>query len=67
MAETVLATAATAITYSGFEGIENKEFYARNVLQPLREEHILDQFFEKIKYRRNKQLRYSMQIRNCNY
>lgn len=53
MAETVLATAATAITYSGFEGIEDKEFYARNVLQPLREEHILDQFFEKITMPRN--------------
>ena len=53
MAETVLATEATAITYSGFEGIEDKEFYARNVLQPLREEHILDQFFEKITMPRN--------------
>lgn len=53
MAETVLATAATAITYSGFEGIEDKEFYARNVLQPLRDEHILDQFFEKITMPRN--------------
>lgn len=53
MAETVLATAATAITYSGFEGIEGKEFYARNVLQPLRDEHILDQFFEKITMPRN--------------
>lgn len=53
MAETVLATAATAITYSGFEGIEGKEFFARNVLQPLRDEHILDQFFEKITMPRN--------------
>lgn len=53
MADTVLATAATAITYSGFEGIEDKEFYARSVLQPLRDEHILDQFFEKITMPRN--------------
>lgn len=52
MAET-LATAANAITYSGFEEIEGKEFFARNVLQPLREEHILDQFFEKITMPRN--------------
>lgn len=50
---TELATTANAITYSGFEGIEGKEFYARNVLQPLRDEHILDQFFEQITMPRN--------------
>lgn len=54
-----LATQETAITYSGFEGIEGKEFYARNVLQPLREEHILDQFFEQITMPKNHGKTYS--------
>ena len=54
-----LATQDTAITYSGFEGIEGKEFYARNVLQPLREEHILDQFFEQITMPKNHGKTYS--------
>lgn len=54
-----LATTDTAIMYSGFEGLEGKEFYARNVMQPLRDEHILDQFFEQITMPRNHGKTYS--------
>lgn len=47
MATTNLATATQAVTFNGFKSIEDKEFYERALIQPSRDEHILDQFTEK--------------------
>ena len=42
-----MATSTQAVTFGGFKDIEEKQFYERTLLQPSREEHVLDQFTEK--------------------
>lgn len=42
-----MATSTQAVTFGGFKDIEEKQFYERTLLQPSREEHVLDKFTEK--------------------
>lgn len=50
---TNIATNTQAVTFNGFSSIQDKEFYERQLIQPLREENILGQFYEEDKMPKN--------------